>query len=68
MEIQFANQNQVKIADLMWEADSKDEVDKIISIFGHDAIVVFQMITAATFDEVGEVDIAKEILDRIFQF
>lgn len=67
MEIKFANENQVKIADLLWEAETKAEVDKIISVFGHDAIVVYTMIVAATFDQVNDVDIAKDFLDRIFQ-
>lgn len=66
MEIKFANENQVKIADLLWEAESLEEVNKIIKVFGHDAVVVFQMITSATFDEVDDVDVAKNVLDRIF--
>lgn len=67
MEIRFANQTQRNIADLMWEAESLEEVNKIIRVFGHDAVVVYHMITAATFDEVDDVDVAKNVLDRIFQ-
>lgn len=67
MDIQFANQIQANIADLMWEAKSLEDVDKIIKVFGHDAVVVYHMITAHAFDEVDSVDIAKAILEKIFQ-
>lgn len=67
MEIQFANQTQAKIADLMWEAESFEEVDNIIKVFGHDAVVVYHMIAAHSFDEVDDVAVAKDILEKIFQ-
>lgn len=66
MELKLRNQAQVKIADLLWSAQSTEEVDQILRVFGHDARVVFELMTAATFDEVESVDQAQSELARIF--
>lgn len=66
MEIRFANAAQCKIADLIWEAQSREDVDKIIRVFGHDARVVYNMIVAASFDQVDSIDEAEAVL-RKFQ-
>lgn len=65
MELQLANKNQHRIADLMWKAKSTDEVQVIIKQNGNDAVVVFEMMLAAYFDEQMETDMAEEILERI---
>ena len=65
MELQLANKNQHRIADLMWKAKSTDEVQGIIKQNGNDAVVVFEMMLAAYFDEQMETDMAEEILERI---
>ena len=62
MELQLANPVQHKIADLLWAAESHAEVDKIIRVFGHDARVVYNMMVAATYDEVDSTDVAEQIL------
>lgn len=64
MEIVFANKRQVEIADLLWAADSQKEVDAVIRVFGHDAIVVQQMMIAAAFDQVEDLDQARNILEK----
>lgn len=64
MEIQFANQKQVAIADLLWAANTQKEVDAVIRVFGHDAIVVQQMMIAAAFDQVDDVSQAQSILEK----
>ncbi len=64
MEIQFANDRQVEIADLLWAADSQKEVDVVIRKFGREAVVVQHMIIAAAFDEVSDVSAAVEVLTR----
>lgn len=64
MEIQFANKRQVEIADLLWSAQSMEEVEKIIRVFDHDARVVYNMILAASFDEVSDLTEAQQVLGK----
>lgn len=66
MEIEFQNKNQVAIADLLWQAQDRATVDMILATFGHDAQIVYQMIIAASFDEVDDTHVAGEILSNIF--
>lgn len=65
MEIQFANQRQVEIADLLWAADTQQEAAAVIRKFGHEAIVVHSMIVAAAFDEVTDVSDAAHVLENL---
>lgn len=67
MKIEFANELQVKIADLIWDAPSMKDVDNIIAFFGHDGIVVFHMLMAHHFDEDNEVNNAGQVLQQIFK-
>jgi hypothetical protein len=65
MELQLANKLQHHIADLLWKAPDKNTVKAIISIYGVDAHIVFNMMMAAYYDEVDAVDIAGPELERI---
>ena len=65
MEIQFKTVRQSQIADLMWEAETNEEVYKLINHFGHDAVVVYHMMVAATYDEVTDIELAEGILKDI---
>lgn len=65
MEIRFANDKQVAIADLLWAAHTQEEVNVVLRVFGADAVVVQQMMIAAALDEVNNVDQAKEILEAL---
>lgn len=65
MEIQFKTVRQSQIADLMWEAQTNDEVNKLIDQFGHDALVVYHMMVAATYDQVTDTDQAQEFIARV---
>lgn len=62
MELKLQNSAQVKIADLLWTAQSQDEVNSILRVFGHDAAVVYNMMLAATFDEVEDTSQAMALL------
>lgn len=64
MELQLQNRAQHMIADLLWTAESQDEVTGILARFGHDARVVYEMMCAATFDQVEDTDIAERELAR----
>lgn len=64
MELKLQNAAQVKIADLLWVAQTQDEVNAILRVFGHDARVVYELMTAATFDDVDNTDLAKQALDK----
>lgn len=62
MELKLQNSAQVKIADLLWTAQSQDEVNSILRVFGHDARVVYELMIAASFDEVTDTTQAQNIL------
>ena len=62
MELKLQNATQHKIADLLWVAQSQQEVNVILKVFGHDAYVVYNMMIAATFDQVEETHLAERVL------
>lgn len=65
MELKLQNAAQHKIADLLWAAESMNEVNMILRVFGHDARVVFELMTAATFDDVEDIDLAETVINQI---
>ncbi len=65
MELQLQNAQQHKIADLLWVAQSQEEVNAILRVFGHDAQVVYHMMTAASFDDCTDTDLAESVIDSI---
>ena len=62
MELKLQNKTQVAIADLLWVAQSQEEVDVILKVFGHDARVVYNLMLAASFDQVQETHLAERVL------
>lgn len=62
MELKLQNAAQVKIADLLWAAQTQKEVEVIMRVFGLDARIVYEMMTAASFDQVQETDLAERVL------
>ena len=62
MELKLQNKTQVAIADLLWVAQTQEEVAVILKVFGHDARVVYDMMLAASFDEVEETHLAERVL------
>ena len=62
MELKLQNATQHKIADLLWVAQSQQEVNVILKVCGHDAYVVYNMMIAATFDQVEETHLAERVL------
>lgn len=67
MEIKFQNALQSHIADLMWNAKDMSTVNKILSIYGKDAHIVYHMLLAETFDGFDETEIASAVLANIFK-
>jgi hypothetical protein len=67
MELRLQNKHQVKIADLLREAQDEASVNLILKTFGHDARVVYDMMIASTMDEVDDTDLAKQVLNKIFK-
>ncbi len=67
MEIKFQNALQSHIADLMWNAKDMSTINKILSIYGRDAHVVYHMLLAETYDGFDETDIASAVLEKIFR-
>lgn len=66
MEIKFANELQVHIADLMWNAD-KEMVKNILAVYGKEGEVVHNMLLAESFDSFNETDLAQIVLKNIFK-
>ncbi len=64
MELKLKNAEQHRIADLLWVAEDQDEVNRILQVFGHNAQVVYNMMIAATFDEIEDVSAAKNLLAK----
>ena len=67
MELQLQNKHQVKIADLLWEAQDEASVNLILKTFGHDARVVYNMMIASSMDQVTDTDLAEHVLNKIFK-
>ena len=65
MEITFANKHQVEIADLLWIAIDEQEVAEIIQQYGHDAVVVRELMLAAAMDEINDTELAAEFLRNL---
>jgi hypothetical protein len=65
LNIKFQHSYQVKIADLLWNAQDQQSVNLILKTFGKKGHVVHQMMIAAAMDEVTETGLAKEILNKI---
>lgn len=69
MELHLQNKAQVRIADLLWAADSQEQVDSILQAYGHEARVVHDLMLIAAFDEVENTHAAdrviQELVDRI---
>ena len=65
MELRLQNPAQVKIADLLWVAETQEEVNRILRVFGHDARVVYNMMLAATFDQVEDTPDEDRVIKRI---
>ncbi len=65
MELKLQNPTQVKIADLLWVAQTEEEVNVILKVFGHDARVVYELMTAAAFDQVEDTPDADRVIQRL---
>ena len=64
MELKLQNPDQIKIADLLWVAETQEEVNVILKVFGHDARVVYELMTAATFDQIEDTPDADRVIQR----
>jgi len=64
MKIQGLSKRQRQIADLLWVAQTEDELRLIFRLYGDEARVVQDMIIAQGLDEVLDVDLANNVLDR----
>jgi hypothetical protein len=64
MELKLQNPTQVKIADLFWVAQTEEEVNVILKVFGHDAQVVYNMMIAASYDQVDNTPDADRVIQQ----
>ena len=66
MQIKFENQEQMAIADRLWECQGEDEVQEILNAYGRPALVVYYMMIAAAYDQVNE--ITPEVTELLEKF
>jgi hypothetical protein len=64
MKLEGLSDYQCIIADLMWNTDSRKEVDTLIEAFGVDAWIVYHMIIAESLDSYDDVEYSSEYLKR----
>ena len=57
---------QRQCADLLWQSQTKRQVDVIVELFGVDAIIVRDLIVASTLDEIDDTEVAMVFLKEIF--
>jgi len=57
---------QKQCADLLWQSQTKQQVDVIVQLFGVDAIIVRDLIVASTLDEIDDTEVAMVFLKEIF--
>lgn len=57
---------QCKLADLLWAAQTQEEVNYVLEKFGYEARVVYELMVAAAVDEVGDTKLAQQALKKIF--
>lgn len=65
MKLKLQNAKQHHIADLMWAAKTDEDVNTLLQTYGRDARIVYELMIAATFDEVKDTDIAEDVLRDI---
>jgi hypothetical protein len=66
IQIVFPEKWQCEIADMLWAAESYDEVQSIIETYGVEAEVVYEMIIAATLDEEDlDLTLAQEVIRSV---
>lgn len=65
IEIQFATARQVEIAEALWDTETTQEVETLLSEYGREGYVVRDMILAAKLDEVQTTDLAELVLERV---
>ena len=65
VKIEGLTKNQKIIADFMWnKCETQRDVEAVLHHYGHDARIVYELLTATALDQYMEVDEARVILQR----
>lgn len=64
MKIHGLSRRQRQIADLLWVAQTEDELKVIFRLYGNEARVVQNMMIARGLDDVNDVELANSVLDK----
>ena len=64
IEINGLTDRQKEIADMLWVAETMDQVNNIVEFFGPDGQIVSDMLIAATYDDIEETTQAAELLKK----
>lgn len=65
VKIEGLTKNQKIIAEVLWhKCDTQRDVEAVLHHYGHDARVVYELLTATALDQYMEVDEARVLLQR----
>lgn len=57
---------QLRCAELLWQCQTESQVKSIVELFGIDAVIVRELIVAATLDDIDDTAVAEVVLKEIF--
>lgn len=64
MKLELFNDLQMKIADILWNTESLEDVEKVVETYGVDAIIVREMMMASILDEENDVELSADFLKK----
>lgn len=64
VKIQGFTQSQSKLADMIWQSESMEEVAELVKQHGVDAIIARDMIIAAFIDDENDTGLAAKVLEQ----
>lgn len=67
MELNLNTPKQHAIADALWKAESMNDVQTVIRLFGQEAVTIRDLMVAAAFDNITDVSDAAALLKNAFQ-
>lgn len=67
MELALRTPEQRMIADLLWACRTREEVAVVVKVFGDEAMLVRDLMIAATFDDVEDTRLAERVLVDIMR-
>ncbi len=64
LHIEFETEQQIEIAGMLWDAETEEDVNQILEAYGIEAVVVREMMVAATYDTTTDLRTATRYLKK----